>query len=67
MACLGHNKPHIENGPTWSPVYMPMQSVAPSDSTWRRSEMSAEQGAIHEIGSSQATLAPRPPVVHEAP
>ena len=67
LACLGRNKNPEEEGPAWSPVYMPpqTQSMAQSDSTWQASEMSADQGAIHEIGSSQCIATPRPKVVHE--
>ncbi|KAJ5659697.1 hypothetical protein N7507_006148 [Penicillium longicatenatum] len=65
MICFGRSKPPTNDGPTWSPVYMPpqTQSMAQTeDSGWQQpSEMSSEQNAIHEIGSSRAEQR----VIHE--
>lgn len=78
MGFFSKDKPAGDNGPAWSPVYVPpeMQSKPQSDSAWQASEMSSEHNTaqpseihseynpVHEIGSSEQN-ASRPGVVHE--
>lgn len=62
MACFGRKKPQLDDGSDKMPQQPEL--MAQSEPTWQPSEMPAEQNAIHEIGSTQATP-PRPHVIHE--
>jgi hypothetical protein len=58
MALFGKGKPSSDQGPAWSPVYMPPETEMMSQGTYNlhASEMSSDQQPhlVHEIGTSQA-------------
>ncbi|KAJ5136269.1 hypothetical protein N7448_004823 [Penicillium atrosanguineum] len=66
LALFGKGKPASDDGPAWSPVYMPpdTHSMSQATSNWQTSELSSDQhpSMVHEIGSSQRNTAQ---AVHE--
>lgn len=65
-ALFGKGKPASDNGPAWSPVYMPPESESMSQGTYNlhTSEMSSDQqpNLVHEIGFSRGN---KSQAVHE--